>query len=165
MDFQFEVRKLSNMGEGRNTRMWSRLETDPAYRKMATDIWEQFMVPVDQLPPEEIERMREGHQKQIDRAAAAVEKLTAKGATVVFVVMPFEGKYTQSEEAFAPRADTWEVLLERTGALGLHFQDHEEMQGYTLPEWSHLSASEADRFTEAFYGLVQEQLEERGRAL
>ena len=162
--FEFEVRKLSNMGEGRNTRMWSRLETDPDYRRMATDIWEQFMVPVDQLPPEEIERMQEGHKQQIERAAAAYDKLTAKGATVIFVTMPFEGKYTQSEEAFAPRADTWDVLLERTGAIGLHFQDHEEMQGYTLPEWSHMTGAEADRFTARFYELVQRKLAERGLA-
>lgn len=27
-----------------------------------------------------------------------------------------------------------------------------------LPEWSHITGEEADRFTEAFYGLVQREL-------
>ena len=56
------------------------------------------------------------------------------------------------------------MLLERTGAIGLHFQDHEEMQGYTLPEWSHMTGAEADRFTVTFYELVQRKLAERGLA-
>jgi hypothetical protein len=120
------------------------------------------MVPVDSLPPEELERIAEGHQKQIDRAVAAYETLTAKGATVVFVQMPYDGGYTKGENDFAPRETTWDVLMERTGAIGLHFEDHAEMQGYWLPEWSHMSAEEADRFTPEFYALVQRKLKERG---
>ena len=76
--------------------------------------------------------------------------------------MPYKGGYTKSEERLRPRADTWDVLLERTGAIGLHFEDHEAMQGYWLPEWSHMSAEEADRFTPRFYELVQQKLNERG---
>jgi hypothetical protein len=32
------------------------------------------------------------------------------------------------------------------------------MQGYWLPEWSHMTGNEADRFTESFYGLVHHEL-------
>jgi hypothetical protein len=78
--------------------------------------------------------------------------------------MPSEGHYTVSEPDLAPRALAWDQLIEQTGALGLHFQDHPEMQGYWLPEWSHMSASEADRFTKAFYGLVQRELDNRNRS-
>ena len=56
---------------------------------------------------------------------------------------------------------TWDKLIEETGALGLHFKDHEEMQGYWLPGWSHMTSDEADRFTEALYGLVQRELAAR----
>jgi len=38
------------------------------------------------------------------------------------------------------------------------------MQGYYLPEWSHMTGEEADRFTEAFYGLVQRELAARNAA-
>jgi len=57
---------------------------------------------------------------------------------------------------------TWYILIEQTGVLGLHFQDHEVMQGYRLPEWSHMTAREAVGFTKAFYGLVQRELAARG---
>jgi len=89
------------------------------------------------------------------------KKLHTKGAEVIYVQMPYEGHYAVSEIDIAPRELTWDVLLERTGALGLHFQDHEEMQGYWLPEWSHMTGEEADRFTEAFYDLVQRELAAR----
>jgi hypothetical protein len=161
VEFQLEVRKLSDMGRDRNTRMWDRLERDEDYRNLATQIWEQFMVPVAELPPEAQQRILDSRREQIDRAVAAYDKLTARGATVIFVQMPFEGGYTESEEDFAPRTETWDVLLARTGALGLHFADHPEMQGYWLPEWSHMTGAEADRFTEVFYRLVQRELAAR----
>ena len=52
-------------------------------------------------------------------------------------------------------------MIEETGVLGLHWEDHEAMQGYWLPEWSHMSASEADRYTEALYHLMQKELAAR----
>jgi hypothetical protein len=60
-----------------------------------------------------------------------------------------------------PRATTWDVLLQRTGAPGIHFQDYPQLQGYDQPEWSHLSASEAQRFTAALTPLVQREFEQQ----
>lgn len=40
---------------------------------------------------------------------------------------------------------------------GVHWQDHEELQAYWLPEWSHLSGSEADRYTQALYHVIQRE--------
>jgi hypothetical protein len=160
-----EVRKLANMERDRNNRMWDKLVTDESYRKRATEIWTALSPPpLELLPPPAREGILASRAKQIDRAVAATEKLRAKGAEAIFVQMPYEGGYTTSEENIAPRELTWDVMLERTGALGLHFKDHEEMQGYYLPEWSHMTGEEADRFTEAFYGLVQRELAAREAA-
>ena len=153
-----DVRKLSNMERDRNTRLWDKLVYDEEYRELAKKIWAQNWKPLAELPPPVQEKLLESRQKQLDRATAATRKLQAKGAEVIFVQMPYEGHYAVSEIDIAPRDLTWDVLLEQTGALGLHFQDHEEMQGYYLPEWSHMTGEEADRFTEAFYGLVQREL-------
>jgi hypothetical protein len=156
-----EVRKLSDMGRDRNTRMWDRLEYDEEYQNLARFIWAEGWKPMSERTPEERQRNDEGRATQLDRAQAAVEKLHAKGATVVFVQMPYEGHYASSEPDGHPRELSWDPLLERTGALGLHFHDHEEMQGYWLPEWSHMTGSEADRFTEVFYNLVMRELAAR----
>jgi len=164
VEFDLEVRKLSNMERDRNNRMWDRLEYDEAYRELARRIWAMNWKPFAEEPEAVQEKLLEARQKQLDRAIEATRKLQAKGAEVIFVQMPYEGHYAVAEPDIAPRELTWDVLLEQTGALGLHFQDHEEMQGYWLPEWSHMTAAEADRFTEAFYALVQRELAARGTA-
>jgi hypothetical protein len=158
MEWDPDVRKLSVQDRARNTRMWDRLEYDGGYRELARKIWAAGWKPFAERPPEFQERMLKRREEQIERAVAAVEKLRSKGAEAIFVTMPYEGHYAVSEPDFAPRALTWDVLIERTGALGLHFEDHDEMQGYYLPEWSHMTAAEADRFTAVFYELVQGEL-------
>ena len=108
--------------------------------------------------------MFDNRREQIDRAVAAARKLQERGVQVIFVRNPAEGHYALSEPMYNPREDTWDVLIRESGALGLHWQDHEEMQGYWLPEWSHMSAVEADRYTAALYHLLQSQLAARAAA-
>ena len=159
--FDLEVRKLMDMERDRNSRLWDRLVYDEAYRELAKKIWAQNWMPLAELPPPVQEGLLESRTKQLDRAVAATKALQAKGAEVIFVQMPYEGHYAVSEIDIAPRDLTWDVLLEQTGALGLHFQDHEEMQGYWLPEWSHMSGAEADRFTRALYELIERERSKR----
>ncbi|PKM09440.1 MAG: hypothetical protein CVV17_00760 [Gammaproteobacteria bacterium HGW-Gammaproteobacteria-7] len=163
VEFDPEVRKLVNLERDRNARMWDRVEYDETYRELARSIWAYGWKPLAERPPAVQKRIAEARVKQLDRAVAAVEKLTARGVPVVFVQLPYEGHYATAEPNIAPRESTWDRLIERTGAIGLHFEDHREMQGYWLPEWSHMSASEADRFTARLYPLIQRALAERTR--
>jgi hypothetical protein len=154
-----DVRKLWTQDPDRNTRLWSKVETDPEYQKMAQDIWAQdFDIPpykIMELPgPEEVQRVID---KQIDRATAAVSKLRTRGVQLVFVRPPSDGRYLEFENRELPRSTTWDVLLQRTGAPGIYFEDYPELQGYWLPEWSHLAAKERPRFTEALYGILERE--------
>ncbi len=153
-----DVRKLSNMERNRNTRMWDKVVNDQAYQELAKEIWAQGWRPMAERPPEEQERAKKGREQQIERAVAAINKLQERGVTVVLVQMPYSGHYAVREPDAHPRAESWDILLERTGAIGLHFEDHPEMQAYDLPEWSHMKAEDADRFTADFYRLVQREL-------
>jgi hypothetical protein len=157
VETEMDVRKLVNLGRDRNARMWSKVETDPEYQALARKIWADGFIPIEERDAEWIANALDNRRKQIDRAVAATRKLREKGVEVVFVRNPAEGHYAVSEPMYNPRQETWDVLIEETGALGLHWQDHEEMQGYWLPEWSHMSASEADRYTEALYHLIQRE--------
>ena len=65
--------------------------------------------------------------------------------------------------ALTPRKDTWEALLQRTGVPGIHFEDYPQLQGDTLPEWSHVSAADAPRFTAALAPLVERAFAQRSR--
>lgn len=149
---EVEVRKLSVTDADRNTRMWNKIEHDPAYRALMRDIWKRLLTSRPPPPPAVAIALRE---KQIERAVAAITKLRRRGVPVLFLRPPSSGLWLQIEQRAFPRAETWDRLLARTGAQGIHFEDHPELQGYDLPEWSHLSASEADRFTAALVPIIQ----------
>ena len=158
-DYEPEVRKLVTRERNRNARLWKRLEEDEAYRDEVRDTWARGWVPMAERPEERQKKAIESRNQQIERAVVAYEKLRTRGVEVVFAVMPYDGHYAVSEPDGNPRELSWDELMRRTGAVGLHFEDHAEMQGYWLPEWSHMTASEADRFTAAFYPLVMRELE------
>ncbi|HYL01252.1 MAG TPA: hypothetical protein VEU78_08650 [Steroidobacteraceae bacterium] len=147
-----QVRKLSDHEADRNTHLWSKVADDPQYRELARNIWRQRFQPAADPPPAELRRTVE---EQIDRTARAVAKLRARGVQVLFLRSPSDGEYLRYETRLFPRATTWEVLLAASGAPGLHFQDYPELQGYYLPEWSHMTRAEAERYTVALYAVIQ----------
>ncbi len=147
-----EVRKLSNADADRNTRMWSKVEHDPAYRALARDIWKRLLTSRPPPPREAALALRE---KQIDRAVTAIATLRRRGVQVLFLRPPSSGLWLDIEQRAFPRAESWDRLLTRTGTPGIHFEDYPQLQGYDLPEWSHLSATEADRFTAALVPIIQ----------
>jgi hypothetical protein len=155
---QRPVRRLLSMQDpDRNSHMWRKVESDPQYRALARGIWdERFNGP----PPPMLDtpaKLQKTIDAQIGRAAAAVATLRARGVQVLFVRPPSNGHYYAFEQKVFPRARTWDVLLQRTGAPGIHFEDYPQLQGFEQPEWSHLSAADATRFTAALMPIVQRQ--------
>jgi hypothetical protein len=149
------IRKLFVHGPDRNTRMWQKVEVDAEYRQIIRDGWARLM----RMPPhmDTPEKAQVVIDAQIARAVAAVAKLRARGVPLVFVRAPSIDRLYAAEEQGLPRARTWDPLLERSGAPGIHFMDYAELQGFIQPEWSHLAADEADRFTEALVPIVERE--------
>ena len=151
-EWHLSVRKLSVTEADRNTHLWSKVSEDLQYRELARRIWRQdFQSSDDDPPPQEARRIE---KEQIDRMAKAVAKLRARGVQVLFVRMPSSGEFLAYENQQYPRARTWAALLAATGAPGIHFEDYPQLQGYYLPEWSHMTLAEGERFTAALYGIV-----------
>ena len=151
------VRKLLVQEEDRNTHMWRKVEVDPEYRALARSIWaENFVGPPPPMmdTPEKLGKLID---KQITRAEVAVKKLRTRGVRIIFVRPPSNGDYYAFEQKVFPRAGTWDALLKRTNSPGIHFEDHPEMLNYELPEWSHLSAADANKFTAALVPLVERE--------
>ncbi len=150
-----EVRKLFVQEADRNTHLWSKLETDAQYRELARNIWAEHFggpPPPNMDTPEKLQKLIDA---QIQRAVDAVAKLRARGVPVLFVRAPTSDRYLEFDDKVFPREKTWDVLLARTGAPGIHFMDHPELQGLNLPEWSHLAQADADRFTAALYAIIE----------
>jgi len=156
-----DVRKLMVVtAPDRASHIWDKLEKDPAYAALAQSIWAQHFEPGPGMPgPAEL---RKTIDEQIARAAVAVAKLRKRNVELIFVRTPSAGGYLAFEDKVFPRAKTWDMLLAKTGAPGVHFQDHPELQGFWLPEWSHLAARDAVRFTAALYRIIEHDVEQRG---
>jgi len=152
-----EVRKLAETGADRNTHLWSKVADDLQYRALTRSIWAEEFVPGpnDPSPAEVLKTQNE----QIARAAAAVKKLRARGVQVLFVRMPSIGPFLAHENQRYPRARSWNALLAAIGAPGIYFEDYPELrpdlQGYYLPEWSHMTLADGERFTAALYGVIE----------
>lgn len=152
-----EVRKLADSEADRNTHLWSKVGDDLQYREMARNIWREGFVPSPD-DPSPAERAKVAHE-QIERAAKAVATLRARGVKVLFVRMPSVGEYLAFENRQFPRAQTWDLLLAASGAPGIHFEDYRELrpdlQGYYLPEWSHMVRADGERVTAALYEIIE----------
>lgn len=143
------VWKLSESFRGRQRRMWPRLETDARLLEHARQIWMQR----DRgAPPDEL------LERTFKESRRDVGIIRARGGDVIFVRAPSAGPLLERERRSTPRDRTWDRLLRETGTVGIHFEDHPEMQGLELPEWSHLSAESATRFTRAYVRLLTERV-------
>jgi hypothetical protein len=150
-----EPRKLGYHDEDRNSYLWDKVADDPEYHALWQRIWrDNFQPSPDDPTPAEAVKIE---KEQIARAARLVTKLRSRGVKVLFVRMPSGGEYLDFENSHFSRRRTWDALLAATAAPGIHFEDYPELQGYYLPEWSHMTRAEAERFTAALYGIIQRQ--------
>ena len=135
--------------------LWDKVASDPEYHALWRRIWhDDFQPSPDDPTPAEALKIE---KEQIARAARVVTKLRSRGVKVLFVRLPSNGEYLAFEESHFPRMRTWDGLLAATAAPGIHFEDYPELQGYYLPEWSHMTRAEAERFTAALYGIIQRE--------
>jgi hypothetical protein len=148
------VRKLQITDAGRGSYMWSKLETDSAYRDLARSIWAEDFNDPPPTPAEALEKKRIMDQ-QIARSSAAIARLQARNVPVIFVRDPSRDDYLAFENSNFPRHSSWDILLDKSKAPGIYFEDYPQLQGYELPEWSHMTRASAERYTEALYKLLE----------
>jgi len=92
-------------------------------------------------------KMKDAIEKRARDTIAAVEKLRARGGKVVFIRLPVTGGLKALEDKTTPRNQTWDPLLQSTGAPGIYFEDFRELASFNCPEWSHLSAGDSVEFS------------------
>jgi hypothetical protein len=156
MPERLDPHKLYVSAADRNSQLWSRVLQDEAYRQEAKDIWARFRAPG---------RRRDLSDADVSAIIADVrrdvERIRARGGEVVFIRMPYEGVYTQIEDRGFPRQRFWDRLVAETNSVGVAWQDYPELQGYELPEWSHLAPHERERYTRALTRILYGRLDER----
>ena len=138
-----DVWKLAEVGEGRATWMWPRIERDQRLRTHARYAWKGFKEKFPYTP----KLIATG----LGRAVKAVETIRARGGEVVFVRPPSDIHLRVNEQAQLPKAKSWDALLRATKAAGVHNDDlPPHLRRLIMPEWSHLNRACAAVFTDAY---------------
>jgi hypothetical protein len=136
-----DVWKVSTKGDERRTAMWSRIETDADLRNHARSVWmARTPTPVE----DEVVAMT------VSATREAVASIRARGGEVVFLRPPSSPEIRALEDQRVTRARGWDALLSAADVRGIHFEDDPAMRGLDLPEYSHLSATCATVYTDAY---------------
>lgn len=154
----FPVWKLGENDRDRGTKLFWKVEEDSDYRDHTTSVWQAGMDRRDKAGPD---------PRNLDTyfagITADIEKIRQRGGDVVFLRAPSTGSYRPRELRLHPRETHWDRLLKDTNSVGVHFEDHPELQGFRIPEWSHLHSEDAPKFTAALIPILNEKLKAAGK--
>lgn len=128
----------------RNTRMSERCARDTAFANTVKAVWKAHNKKAKKSPKDEA----------VIYVVKLIKKFKDRGGNIVFLRSPSTGFYKDLEAKNQPREEFWDVLLEKTGVKGYHYDDYESLKNFDCPEWSHLSGEDADKFTNAFVTLL-----------
>lgn len=137
---------FENIRLDRNVRMKKRMETDTAFANTVKKVW-QFFMSGEGPPPDKEATMAFFLQD--------LKKFKEKGGNVILLRCPSLGYLRDFENKVTPRDKFWDELVENANVKAYHFEDYSQFQGFSLPEWSHLTAEDADLFTEEFIKVME----------
>lgn len=152
------IRDIADSDIDRNTRLWHRVWEDPKLTAATTGRWkfllESIPPPPPDAPPFDVPAFMAG-------VKASVDQIRARGGDVVFVRCPSEGFFAVVEGHAFPKAVFWDAIADGVNAGTVHFADNPSLQGFRVPEWSHLHGDDRVPFTRALVPLVQTALQTR----
>lgn len=155
-----DVRNLAFMERDRGSSLWKKLDEDPAYAALARDIWREGID--SRPPPPPPEEARREYSALIDSLQSQVAAIRARGGEVAFVRLPSTGYFLESEDLVFPRDRFFDAVVDSLDAVGIHFEDHPELQDVRIPEWSHISSRDSERFTRALVRILRDEMIARG---
>lgn len=147
--------ELGTLDNDRNCRMLDKVVTDSSYSAEITGFWSFVMSPPPDMIPTP-EQAAAGWQAVIGVVSGLIKQFEDRGGNVILVRCPSQDKFRFVEGMAFPREQCWNKLVETTGCESYHFEDYDFMNAYKLPEWSHLSAPDAEVFTRAVVSRMKE---------
>ena len=156
---------FSTMDRDRRTRMAEACATPGPLQDRVKYGWLPLFTPPP--PPTYVPReaflahMGQAIEGRFRDTAAAVHRLQARGAKVVFVRFPMSGKLKEIESMATPKAGPWSRIIKESGAPGIYFEDYPELASFTCPEWSHLSGPDSVEFTKRLLPHLQAALAQK----
>ncbi len=146
---------LQNFGyndEDRNLLMFPSMVSNPAFAKKIQNVWSGFL---PTLPDYTV--IEDDMPSIMQQYVPLVEKFKARGGKLIFIRHKAEPEWNKHSERLLPRAKTWDVFVELVDCPSYHFEDYEFMSKYTLPDWSHMNAEDAQSYTK---GMVNQLIKD-----
>ncbi|MCB0382171.1 MAG: hypothetical protein KDD05_02360 [Psychroserpens sp.] len=138
--------KFEYMDEYRNNRMSDKTARDTTFARTVKNVWQAILEGNDRVPEKE------------QTTAYFVEdakKFKAKGGNLILLRCPSSGMFKDLEAKHLSRDDFWEELVKATEAKSYHYADYDQFKNLECPEWSHLSAEDADFFTRELVKIMK----------
>jgi|UPI000716AB2B hypothetical protein len=145
------VWKIAESYDDRQMYLWNRIETDPRLNEHARYVWGQYWIG-DPIEKDLVDRV-------IAKTKPDIDRIRARGGEVVWLRTPSAGHLLDVERVRFPRAVGWDRLMRETNSFGIHFEDYTQMHNLDIPEWSHLSQSGAQVYTDAYVKVLMERVE------
>ncbi|HEY4616980.1 MAG TPA: hypothetical protein VIH09_02150 [Flavobacterium sp.] len=136
--------EFSDIDENRNNRMTKKTATDTAFANTVKKVWQFFGK--DSKPLEK--------EATMSYFLEDAKIFKARGGNLILLRCPSTGYYKIGEAKFAPRKEFWDVLVKRAQVKSYHYQDYDWLNHFDCPEWSHLSANDAETFTLALAKIM-----------
>jgi hypothetical protein len=140
-------RRFQDIDINRNVRMKERMVSDTAFANSIKTVWKTILS--GDMPPPEKEATIEYFLKD-------AEKFTSRGGKIILLRNPSDGFFKELESKGLPRPEFWDELVTKANVPAYHYQDYESLSAFKTIEWSHLSAKDADQFTENFVKILSE---------
>jgi hypothetical protein len=127
--------------------MKERMVSDTAFANSIKTVWQSMLTSEPKPPPPD----KDG---TIAFFLKDVEKFQARGGKVILLRSPSDGFFAELEQMAFARTDFWDTLVKQANVPSYHYQDYEGLNAFETIEWSHLSATDADKFTEHFVNIL-----------
>jgi hypothetical protein len=134
----------------RQCKMTDKFVADTNLQNQVKGIWD-FLRKTSVAPPPSGTQL----DSLLTAVKTSVNKIKARGGTVTFIRTPSSGPFLIGEGMGFPRDKFWDRLLKETNCSGVHFLDRKETAGYTCPEFSHLSPSDAIDYTKHLVRILE----------
>lgn len=132
------------LNDYREMTMLDKVTQDTAYAGMIRRTWQFFLT---SGPPPDSTMLAQSKAAVLDMTEKYLKRFEDRGGKVIFVRFPSGGWFRNLEKMGFPHEQYWDVLLNKTGMPGYHFEDYDFLNKYTPPEWSHLATPDARQFT------------------
>jgi hypothetical protein len=139
--------KFQDIDAERNLKMKERMVTDTAFANSVKKVWYGFLTSEPKPPPPDKEGTTAYFLKDL-------EKFKARGGTAILLRSPSDGFFADLESNAFSRELFWDQLVQKAKTPAYHYRDYEGLNAFETVEWSHLSAEDANQFTENFVKIL-----------